>query len=268
MDAPAARPQLAWQPLTFRGVAAFASASFGRLLLVQLVFAAIGAAIVVWFVHRSWFPMVGRAISELPAEAQIRGQRLTWNADEPRSLAENRFLSIAVDLKHEGKARTPSHVQVELGEADLKVMSLLGYLQTPYPRDYRIDLTPSDAGPWWGAWAPPILAMAAGAVIVALMFCWTALATLYFIPLWLYAFFGNRELSLAGSWRLAGAALMPGAMILCGGIILYALGALDLPLLAVVMALHFLGGWIYAWVAVWELPQAKEAAAVGVNPFS
>ncbi len=268
MDERAERPQLAWQPLTFRGVAAFASASFGRLFLVQLVFAVIAAAIMVWFVQRAWFPVINRAIAKLPADAHIRGQRLTWNAEEPRSLAENRFLSLAVDMKHEGKARSPSHFQVELGERDVKVMSLLGYAQTGYPRGYRIDLTPGDAGPWWGAWTPPILAMTAGATIAALMVSWAALATVYFIPLWLYAFFGNRELSLAGSWRLAGAALMPGALILCGGIVLYALGWLDLPLLAVVMALHLLGSWIYAWVAVWELPEAKEAGAVaGMNPF-
>jgi hypothetical protein len=249
-------------------VAAFASASFGRLLLVQLVFALIGAAVVVWFVHRSWFPVIGRAIAELPAEAHIRGQRLAWDGDEPRPLAANKFLSIAVDLKHEGKARSPAHVQVELGEQDLKVMSLLGFIQTRYPRDYRIDLTPSDAGPWWGAWTPPVLAMTAGAVIVSLMLFWTVLATVYFIPLWLYSFFGNRELSLGGSWRLAGAALMPGGLILCGGIFLYAFGALDLPLLAVVAALHFLGGWVYAWSAVWALPEVKEESAAGANPFS
>ena len=62
---------------------------------------------------------------------------------------------------------------------------------------------------------------------------------------------------------------MPGALILCGAIVLYAFGALDLPLLAVTVALHLLGGWIYAWVAVWELPQVKEGAAAPVmNPFA
>jgi hypothetical protein len=268
MDAPAARPQLAWQPLTFRGVAAFASASFSRLFLVQLVFAVLSAAVVVWFVHRAWFPVISRAISELPVDAHIRAQRLTWNGDEPRTIAESRFLSIGVDLEHEGKARTPSHIQVELGERDVKLMSLLGYTVATYPANYRIDLTPGDAGPWWGAWTPPIMAMTAGATMAALFVSWSALATIYFLPLWLYAFFANRDLSLAGSWRLGGAALMPGALILCAGIVLYALGALDLPLLAVVMGLHFLGGWIYAWVAVWELPHPKEETASGVNPFA
>ena len=163
----------------------------------------------------------------------------------------------------------PSHIQVELGEKDVKVMSLLGYLQTTYSPNYRIDLTAADAGPWWGAWVPPILAMTAGATIAGLMVFWAALATVYFLPLWLYAFFANRQLSLGGTWRLAGAALMPGALILCGAIVLYAFGALDLPLLAVAMALHLLTGWIYAWVAVWELPQVKEdATAPALNPFA
>ena len=163
----------------------------------------------------------------------------------------------------------PSHVQVELGEQDVKVMSLLGYLQTSYSPNYRIDLTPADAGPWWGAWAPPILAIAAGATVASLMVCWAALATVYFLPLWLYAFFANRQLSPAGSWRLAGAALMPGALVLCGAILLYALGALDLPLLAVAMALHLLVGWVYSWVAVWELsPVNPEPTAHAINPFA
>src|SRR5687767_9056439 len=39
----------AWQPITFRGVAAFAGAKLGRLLLVQLIVALLTAGAVGWF---------------------------------------------------------------------------------------------------------------------------------------------------------------------------------------------------------------------------
>ena len=53
------RPKEAWQPLTFGGVARFAAASLWRLLMVELVFALMVAATVVWFVQQAWVPVIG-----------------------------------------------------------------------------------------------------------------------------------------------------------------------------------------------------------------
>src|SRR5258706_9186796 len=218
MNPPVEKPPFAWQPLTPRGVAAFARAPVGRLLLMQLVFALLAAAAVVWFLSVAWFPIIRGAIGQLPPGGKILSGKLDWRGETPKRLAEGRFLALAVDLKHEGGARSPAHVQVEFGEADVEVRSLLGFVPWAYPPGRSWAFNREELEPWWGAWAPEVLALAAGAVIAGLMFAWALLATVYWAPVWLAGFFANRDLTWRGSWRLAGAALMPGALFLMGAI--------------------------------------------------
>ncbi len=260
------KAQFAWQPVTVRGVAAFASATLGRLLLVQFIVALLAAGTVVWFVHRAWFPMIGEAIRHLPPEGEIRSGRLAWPGSSPERLAEGRFLALVVDLDHTGGARSPAHVQVEFGREDFKVYSLLGYIQGAYPRSPVVAFNRTELGPWWGAWAPPILAIVAGLVIVGLMLSWACLATVYCLPVWLIGLYADRHCSLGGSWRLAGAALMPGALLMCATILTYGWGALDVLHLAVAGAVHLVVGWVYLVVSPLCLPRHQATTAKG-NPF-
>ena len=55
------------------GVAAFVETSVRRVFLVQLFFALLAAAVVVWFLHDNWFPTVRDAIGNLPQRGEIRG---------------------------------------------------------------------------------------------------------------------------------------------------------------------------------------------------
>ena len=126
--------QFAWQPLTVRGVAAFARVALGRLLLVQFIVALLAAGMVVWFVHKAWFPQISEAIRQLPVQGELREGRLDWQGATPARLAEGRFLALVVDLDHAGEARSPAHVQVEFGRTDCMVFSLFGYVQGAYPR--------------------------------------------------------------------------------------------------------------------------------------
>lgn len=267
MDAPSEKPPVAWQPLTARGVAAFARASWGRLLLLQFFVALLAAATVVWFLHAGWFPTIAEAIRQLPAAGEIRSGSLDWRGDSPRRLAEGRFLAFVVDLTHQGELRSPAHVEVEFGKTDFKIISLLGFMQRSYPAGWIIPFNRDELEPRWGAWIPPILAIAAGSVIVGLMLSWFCLATIYSLAAWLFGFFSNRDLSLFGSWRLAGASLLPGTLFLLGAIVLYGAGALDLVRLAVAAGLHLLIGWFYLFAGVSCLPKHPEAAAVKANPF-
>jgi hypothetical protein len=267
MDSSVGKPPFAWQPLTPRGVAAFARATLGRLLVVQLVVALLAAGTVVWFLHEAWFPTIGQAISQLPAHGQIRAGRLNWHTNSPATLAEGHFLALTVDLQHAGEARSPAHIQVEFGERDFKVFSLLGFVQGAYPSGWVIRANRLDLVPWWGAWAPAILGIVVGVVIVWLLLIWAVLATVYFVPVWLLGFFANRDLSLPGSWRLAGAALMPGALLLTAAIFCYGSGAFDLIRLALAGAAHLVLGWVYLIVAPLRLPPHPEADGVKANPF-
>jgi hypothetical protein len=268
MDIPDQQNTFAWQPLTPLGVAAFARASLARLLLVQLIVALLAAAIVVWFLHSAWFPSITTAVRQLPDRGQVRAGFLDWQGSSPFVLAQGRFLALTVDLQHQGTVRSPAHLLLEFGHNDLMIFSLLGYFQTSYPRNYNIPFNRGELEPWWGAWSPIFLALAAGSVITGLMLAWAFLATLYSIPAWLLAFFANRDLTWRGSWRLAGASVLPGALLLTGAILLYGLGALDLVRLALAAALHFVLGWVFIVAAAFVLPRNPAAPSAAANPFS
>lgn len=267
-DVPEAKPRPAWQPLTPRGVAAFAEASFSRLLLVQTVVALLAAGSVIWLLQKAWFPTITEAIQRLPAQGQLRAGKLEWSAASPVCLAQGRFMAVVVDLDHTGKARSPAHVQVELGRTDFMVWSLFGYARWPYPLQAVVPANQPELAPWWGAWAPALSAMAGLAVALALLAAWAGLATLCFLPVWLLAFLAGRECSLGGSWRVAGAALLPGALLMCGALVLYGCGALDPVRLAVAAAVHVITGCVYLLVTPFCLPQSQASKAAAENPFA
>ena len=268
MDTPDQNKTFAWQPFTPRGVAAFTGASLARLLLVQIIVALLAAGVVVWFLRTAWFPIITTAVRQLPDHGQLRAGFLDWQGPSPVVLGQGRFLALTVDLQHQGTVRSPAHLLLELGRNDLMVFSLLGYFQTSYPRSYTIPFDRGELEPWWGAWSPIFLALAAGFIIGGLMLAWAFFATLYSIPVWLLAFFANRDLTWCGSWRLAGASLLPGALLLTGAILLYGLGALDLVRLALAAALHFVLGWAFIVAAAFVLPRHPAAASAAANPFS
>src|ERR1051326_5853392 len=191
MDKPAEKRQPAWQPLTPRGVAAFAAASCGRLWLVQLVVAGFAGLCVIWFLNRAWSPVVAGAIQQLRGQSEIRRAKLSWAGPTPQVLGENRFVAVAVDLKHEGQARSPAHVQVELGENTVKIISIFGFMESAYPDRWRVGLSRAEAEPWWGAWKPALLALSGGGTAIALMANWAVLGLLYSAPAWLLVFFVN-----------------------------------------------------------------------------
>ncbi|MDB6016567.1 MAG: hypothetical protein JWR19_1056 [Pedosphaera sp.] len=256
----------AWEPLTPRGVAVFARASLGRLLLVQLMVALLAGGVVVWFLDQAWFPVVRSAIQQLPATGEISGEHLDWPGDTRIQLAANHFLGFAVDLNHSGQLGREAHLQIEFGREDLRVYGLLGYQPVAYPPGWRFALNRPELGPSWGAWEPFILAGAAAGTVVGLMLTWTLLATLYCLPVWFITLFENRDLNLRQSWRLAGAALMPGALFLTVAIICYGLNLVDLIRLGGLASLHFLIGWAYLFISPLFLPKVS-AATLKPNPF-
>lgn len=258
----------AWQPLTPRGVAAFAGAPLSRLLLVEFIFAMVTAAAVAWFLHTDWFPIISEATRQLPARGEIRGGRLNWTANSPQVLAEGNFLAFTVDLDHGGSVRLPAHLQVEFGREDVRLFSLLGYAACPYPGNWIIVFNRSELEPWWGAWEPAIAWITAGLVVAALMAGWTLLASLYCLAVWLTGFFANRNLNLRASWKIAGAALMPGALLMIAGIVFYGAGALDLVKLGVISGAHVVLSWIYVLASPLLAPRLAAVAATRSNPFA
>ncbi len=260
-------PRHAWQPLTPRGVAAFAPATFARLFLAQFAAAALVALAVVWFLHAEWFPVVRAAIGKLPADSLIQGGTLRWPAATPAPLAENRLLSLVVDAADAGETGRSADVTVVLHKNYFKICSLAGCWRVAYPPAWRVGLNRPELEPWWGAWHWPVLAVVALLVMVALLAGWCLLATIYFPFAKLAGFFADRELTWAGSWRLAGAALLPGAFLNIAGLFFYSIHALDLIHLGLIYLLHIVCGWVFIAASPFFLPKESALAAASPNPF-
>jgi len=261
------RVKTAWMPLTPRGVAAFAPAKMGRLWLVQFIVALVAAALIGWFVDTAWFSVVRAAIHQFPADGEIRFQHLNWPDESPQLLAEGHFLAFSVDEENSDAIRSPAHVQVEFGDNRVRFHSLFGYREQRYPQGW-IPFNRTKLEPVWDAWQPMLVAGVVLSVLIGLFISWTLLASIYCVPVWLVGFFTNRDLNLRASWKLAGAALMPGALFLMVTIFVYALGLLDMVQLMAGFALHFVIGWVYLFIAPFFLSKESASARAGKNPFA
>jgi hypothetical protein len=255
----------AWEPVTPRGVAAFARASLERLIIVQSVLALLATAAVVWLLSSGFFPTVDAAIRSLPATGDIHRGSLEWPDESPKVLAAGHFLSFTVDTKHTGQLRLPAQFQFEFGDHSLVILSLLGEMEVPYPSDQSFYFDRTDLQPAWGAWAPDLLGLAALGTFFGLLLTWALLATLYFLPVWLIAFYSDRDLNFRASWKLAAAALLTGALFMTLGLVLYGLGAFDLVQLGFAFTMHLIIGWIYLLISPLFLNRALPGEKK--NPF-
>lgn len=260
-------PVFVWEPLTPPGVAAFAHAKLRRLLAVQFIVALLVAASVVWFLADSICPVVKTAIQNLPDTGEIRGAQLNWHGASSQMLSQGRVLALDVDLNHSGGTDHTSDLQIEFGRDDVWISGLLGYVEVPYPGGVVISFNRLELAPSWGAWEAEILFGTGAFVVVALFISWWLLSTLYFVPVWLLGFFANRDLNFRRSWKLSGAALMPGALLMAAGVLLYDFGAVDLVQLGFIFGAHLLLGWIYLFVSLLFVPAIATGAPRG-NPFT
>ena len=261
-----AEPTFAWEPVTPRGVAAFARASLERLLLVQCVFAALAAAAVVWFLDDGIFPTVAAAGKALPAQGGIHAGKLEWTEDSPQLLAEGKIIAFSVDLEHGASLRSPADFQFEFGRTSVRGFGLFGETEAEYPPDLYLPANRPEIQPAWEAWAPDLLALAGIGTFLGLLVTWMVLATFYAVPVWGFCFFTNRDLNLRSSWKLAGAALMPGALLMSVALVFYELGVFDLVQFCFAFVMHLVLGWIYLFVSPMFLN--RQLPAKPANPFA
>ena len=267
MSGPAGR--FTTEPITPRGVVGFAHAGVLWLWFAQLVTASLAAFAVLWFFNGSCVPAVDKAIRNLSGTGEIHSGELAWHGGSPVVLAEERFLALVIDLNHTGQFHCTSDVQVEFGRDSIRVFSLLGYADFYYPYNPPNQVIPVSREalePLWGAWLPEIRAVLVAVVLAGLLVLWTALAIIYWIPVWLLAFLAGRELGFLASWRFAGASLLPGALLLAVGIFLFNVGVLDLVQISLVISSHLLLSWIYLFVGLLFLP-GRGSGKAKKNPF-
>jgi hypothetical protein len=263
---PRPRPR-AWQPLTPRGVAAFAGARIGRLLLVQFIVALLVAGSVIWFLATTWFPSVREAIRQLPDTGLVENQRLDSPHASTTPLVENKFLDFVVNTEGAAAPSRTSDLRVEFRRRNFSVCSLFGCLNLEYPPGQAIQFNRPELESRWAAWELTLYSAAGIGTVAWLFASWLLLATVYSPVARLYAFFKDRRLTLLGGWKLASAALMPGALFAAAGIVLYGLGVIDLIRFLLLWVLHFFVGWVYLFLGPLSLPRASDAAPVKANPF-
>jgi len=254
------------QPFTPRGVVAFARAGFGRLLAVQLLVAILASATTILFLYDQCLPGIDESVRHLPDLGEIRDGKLDWHGDSSKLLSEKRFLAFDVDLNHCGQIHSSADVQVEFGKNSIRISSLPGYADFQYPADWIVSFNRTDLQPMWDAWSAEILFLTAIATVLGLIASWMLLAALYFLPIWIFGFFTNRDLNLWSSWKFCGAALVPGALLMTAAIALYDLGAVDLIQFSFLFGIHFIVGWIYLFVSLIFVPRAV-AKSEKENPF-
>ena len=260
-------PRPAWQPFTPKGLAAFSTTTFGRVFLLLCVTALIGAGTFVWFLHTAWYPAIRAAIHELPAQGQIIHQELNTPRVSSEPLAEHRFLGFVVLIGDARETDLNSHIGVKFRKKGVDVCSLFGCWRLAYPPGWTIEFNRTDLEPGWGAWEPVVTVIAALGTFLGLLIIWFALGSLYCLAPWIVARVHKRHLTLAGSWRMCSASVVPGTFLLVAAIWLYGLGVLDLLQFFVLAIVHIILAWlciVFAWRA---LPGATPKSILN-NPFA
>jgi hypothetical protein len=266
---PDSRPlPTAWQPITPRGIAAFSRARIGRLFVVQFIAAALTAGVVAWFLSIAWFPIVLQAIRQLPETGVIANRQLAIPRNSPLPLAGNRFIAFFADTNRMSDTAVASDVRVGFHRDEFAICSLFGCLRLRYPAGAPVPLNRTELEPWWGAWEPMFLALALLGVVALLFLSWLVLATLYCPGVWMFAYFKDRQLTLAASWKLAGASLLPGALLAALGIVLYGLGLLNLLRFLLLWVMHLMVGWAYLFGSALALARVSAAVRATRNPFT
>jgi hypothetical protein len=258
----------AWQPFTFRGVAAFAHARVGRLLIAQTVVALLVAASVVWFLQHAWVPRILEAIRALPSTGAIENQILTTPRTIREPLAADNFLAISVNLEQSASFGSASDLRLEFHRTRWSVCSLLGCSQFDYPAGYQIQFNQPELEAGWGAWRLSIIAGIVGLTVIYLFVSWSLLAMLYAIPVWLAGFFKDRQISLFGAWKLSAAALLTPALGMAASIVLYGSNAVDLLRWLLLAVAHIPLGWLYVYLALRQVPTVSGGGPRPPNPFA
>lgn len=261
----ASHPRALPLPTTFGGIATLAAGPPARLFGWQVLIAVTSAAIIVWAFQATWGRALQHAVTSLPAGGEIRQGALVWESQAPLLLHQGSFLSLVIDPQGTREMGLASDVTLSLEATHLGIRSLFGWTRMPYPRHGQLSLSRTEVSAHLAAWRTPALALLGVLIGLALAIAWLALALLYAPFLAAAAFLTGRPLSLRNAWRLAQAALLPGALLMSAAIALYASRQLSLIGLLAAVPLHLVAGWIFAAGGAWQF--TRPPAPPPRNPF-
>jgi len=148
------------------------------------------------------------------------------------------------------------------------VISLFGYLAADYPAHGALPFNRAQLAPWWGAWEPAILAGTGLLAALALMLSWTALATLYCLPVWVIVFFSKSRFEFAAKLAAGRRGLDARSFVSDRrpAFVWLRLAGFDPARRG--FGLHFVIGWIYLFLGPMFLPRDPDAPKVKADPFA
>ncbi len=257
------------QPFTFAGVARYASAGFGRLLLAALIFALPGAVVMSRLAAHCWWPVITEAVDGLPESARIHEGVLQMPEKNAGLLAANQFLSVQLTANEKWQENAPVDFAVQFGKYELMFSSLFGDTALPYPGGSVILLNRAAVWPLWGAWKGPLLAVVFVVALVFLILSWFALAIIYSPVVLFIGGLARRKLNFQAAWKLAVAAQWPASLLMTFALALYSTAEIGLLFVIIMFVAHFIPSILNLLIAPFFLPKATapEKEEKG-NPFA
>lgn len=261
-----------WHPFTPAGCARGVFAPPWQVWLLAFVVAIACGLTLRSLAHRAWIPVIETSLAALPEEGGIEhGLLLFPGAVDARVLGGNTFLSLGLGTVAGAPlpVDSASDIRVRLLSDRWEACSLAGCMSLFYGADAQFPLNRLETPAWWAAWKPMIMLTLVTVAAFGLFVVWVLLGWMLNLPLQFFAFFADRAPGWAGGVRLAVLSLLPGALMMNGGLLAYGFGWFDLFDLAIVFALHLVAGWLWLVFAARALPRvATETPPAKVNPFS
>ncbi len=256
----------AFLPVTPRAIAAYKNLKTINFIAYWLFYAVVCSLAITFVFERCVISFVSRAITNLPQSGEVVTGRLNgWETNGISTLIESRFISIYVNSSNNDDLSDAADLQIVFAKDELRLRSLLGWLAVKYPKWLRLPLNYKQLWPIWGAYQTAIITGVFLCSVVLLLASWTILALVYsniliFIARILKRLTGGR----GGAFKIAGATLIPGALIMTMGLLSYSFVYIDLISLLIVFVCHIVIAWIYLILSVFYLPIRP---AESKNPF-